>query len=136
MVAGVSIFLVVSYWQTMEFHAEMDNQNLFLYIVPVFALLGYFGSQFVFKNILSKIRTDAKLDEKLNTYQTASIIKYALIEGPAFLAIVAYNSSGNALPLVIGICLILYLAVQRPNLEKIIENLPLTLEEKRKLENF
>lgn len=135
MVAGVSIFLVVSYWQTMEFNAEMDNQNLFLYIVPVFALLGYFGSQFVFKNILSKIRMDAKLDEKLNTYQTASIIKYALIEGPAFLAIVAYNSSGNALPLVIGICLILYLAVQRPNREKIIESLPLTLEEKRKLEH-
>ncbi|MDC6388634.1 hypothetical protein PP182_08060 [Maribacter sp. PR1] len=119
----------------MEFNAEMDNQNLFLYIVPVFALLGYFGSQFVFKNILSKIRKDAKLDEKLNTYQTASIIKYALIEGPAFLAIVAYNSSGNALPLVIGICLILYLAVQRPNREKIIESLPLTLEEKRKLEH-
>lgn len=135
MVAGVSIFLVVSYWQTMEFNAEMDNQNLFLYIVPVFALLGYFGSQFVFKNILSKIRMDAKLDEKLNTYQTASIIKYALIEGPAFLAIVAYNSSGNALPLVIGICLILYLAVQRPNRVKIIESLPLTLEEKRKLEH-
>ena len=75
------------------------------------------------------------LEQKLKIFQSASIVKYALLEGPAFFAIVAYNLTGNALPLVIGVCLVLYLAVQRPNLQKLLDALPLTSDEKRKLQH-
>ncbi|WP_158657208.1 hypothetical protein [Maribacter cobaltidurans] len=85
--------------------------------------------------MISSVNKDVSLENKLKTYQTASIIKYALLEGPAFFAIVAYSLTGNALPLVIAICLVLYLAVQRPNLHKLMDTLPLTSDEKRKLQH-
>ena len=135
MVAGVTVFLIYSYLQSEEFNAEMDSSNPFLYLVPIFAIVGYFGSQFIFKKMISSVNKDVSLENKLKTFQTASIIKYALLEGPAFFAIVAYSLTGNALPLVIAICLVLYLAVQRPNLHKLMDTLPLTSDEKRKLQH-
>lgn len=133
--AGVTIFLVISYMGSKEFHAEMDDSNPFLYLVPIFAVGGYFGSQFVFKNMIASMEKTIPLEDKLKKFQTASIIKYAMLEGPAFLAIVAYNASGNALPLVIAVCLVLYLAVQGPNLQKILDTLPLTSDENRILQH-
>ncbi|ASV32290.1 hypothetical protein CJ263_19815 [Maribacter cobaltidurans] len=135
LVAGVTVFLIYSYLQSEEINAEMDSSNPFLYLVPIFAIVGYFGSQFIFKKMISSVNKDVSLENKLKTYQTASIIKYALLEGPAFFAIVAYSLTGNALPLVIAICLVLYLAVQRPNLHKLMDTLPLTSDEKRKLQH-
>ncbi|TLF44880.1 hypothetical protein [Maribacter aurantiacus] len=135
LVAGVSVFLLLSYLGSGEFNAQMDESNPFLYLVPITAVAGYFGSQFIFRNQISAIDKTMPLEEKLKRYQSASIVKYALLEGPAFLAIVGYNTSGNALPLVIAVCLVLYLAVQRPNLQKLLDTLPLTSDEKRILQH-
>lgn len=128
------VFLVISYLGSKEFKAQIDESNPFLYLVPIVAVAGYFGSQLIFRNQVSAIKKTMPLEEKLKRYQSASIVKYALLEGPALLAIVAYNTSGNALPLVIAVCLVLYLAVQRPNLQKLLDALPLTPDEIRNLQ--
>lgn len=134
LVAGVSFFLIVTYIQSQKFSAQMEEGDSFIYLVPTFAILGYFGSQFIFNRIVTSLNKKSPQEEKLKKYQTATIIKYALLEAPAFFAIVAYSITGNALSLVIAICLILYLIVRRPNKERVMNTLPLHGEEKRKIE--
>ncbi|AZQ58248.1 hypothetical protein EJ994_05275 [Maribacter sp. MJ134] len=134
LVIGLSIFTVLAYTQNMDFNTETDTKNVLLYIVPIAALIGYFGSQFLFKKLLMRITDTDSLEEKLKKYQSASHLKYALIEAPAFLALFAYYNSGNALPLVITVCLLVYLFVQKPSKQKILMEIPLTMEQRRELE--
>ena len=133
LVVGLTIFSVLAYAQNNSFNADINTNSTLLYIVPIVALLGYFGSQMFFKKMLLQVHTSDSLQTKLNKYQTAAIVKYALIEGPAFIALFVYYTTGNALPLVIAICLLAYLFVQRPAKEKIIKSLNLNSDERRAL---
>ncbi len=136
LVGGLSIFTIWVIFQINSFNTSTNGDNFYLYLVPIFALLGYFGSQLVFKKMTSKINQDTRLEEKLKKYQSALHLKYALIEIPAFLGLYAYYSTGNALPLVISICLLAYLYVQRPNKATIIKSVPLSQEEKNKVQQM
>lgn len=130
--AGLMLFAGFVYYKNGAFTARMDQQAIFIYVVPIVAIAGYFISQLLFKKRLEAISKEEKLATKLGKYQVASILKYALLEGPAILALLAYYWSGNALHLVIAIALIAYLLVQRPTADKIKRELPLTYEEQKK----
>ncbi len=133
LVAGLAIFTAIAITQGKGFNTSTDGSDVSLYAVPVVALLGYFGSKFLFKKKISAISATDSLEAKLKKFQTASHLKYFLIEAPAFFALFAYYNSGNALPLVIAVCLLAYLFVQKPNKDTILKELPLTKEEKIKL---
>ncbi|APQ18851.1 hypothetical protein [Maribacter hydrothermalis] len=134
LLAGLSLFTIWVIFQINSFSTSTTGEGVYLYLIPIFALLGYFGSQIVFKKMTSKIAIDLQLEEKLKKYQSALHLKYALIEIPSFLGLFTYYNSGNALPLVISICLLAYLAVQRPNKENIINSIPLTADEKSQIQ--
>lgn len=136
LVVGLAISTAYVLYQNKGFEASANTDNIFLSLVPIAALIGYFGSQLVVKKMMATIKLTAPLQEKLNTFQSSQIIKFACIEAPAFLGLFAYYSSGNALPLVISICLLAYLIVQRPNKDRIIKTIPLTQEERRLIENI
>ena len=134
--AGLMLCAIFVYYRNGNFTASMNQQDIFIYIVPIVAAAGYFLSQLVFKKQIESISSEEKLSTKLEKYQIASLIKYALLEGPGFLALMAYFWSGNALYLVIAIALIVYLFVQRPTVEKIKKQLPLTSEEQKQFDNL
>ncbi|MFD0799481.1 hypothetical protein ACFQZJ_18565 [Maribacter chungangensis] len=131
LVTGLTLFSFIAFVQNNGFNADINTNSTLLYLVPAVALLGYFGSQILFNKMISKVLESDALQVKLNHYQTASIIKYALIEAPTIIALFVYYATGNALPLVIALCLLAYLFVQRPTKEKIIASLPLNPEERR-----
>jgi len=135
LVAGLSIFTIWVIVQINSFNSSTKGEDLHLFIVPILALFGYFGSQLIFKKMMSKIKFTQQLEEKLKKYQSALLIKYALIEVPAFIGLYVYYNSGNALPLVISICLLAYLFVQKPNKNNIIKSIPLTQDEKTQIQN-
>lgn len=132
---GLSIFTIWVIFQINTFNTDSNGESIFLYAVPVISIIGYFGSQWVFKKMTAKIQLNTRLEDKLKKYQSALHIKYALIEMPAFIGLFAYYKTGNALPLVISICLLAYLAVQRPNKDHIIKNVPLTSEEQSQIQS-
>ncbi|WP_339652425.1 hypothetical protein [uncultured Maribacter sp.] len=136
LVTGLSIFTIWVILQINSFNTSTKGEDLYLFIVPLSALLGYFGSQFVFNKKTSKINLSERLEDKLKKYQSALHLKYALIEIPAFLGLFVYFNTGNALPVVITICLLAYLFVQKPNKENIVKSLPLTSEEKTLIQNL
>lgn len=133
---GLMLLGILVYYNNGKFTAHMNPQDIFIYIVPIAATAGYFLSQLLFQKQVQAISIEAALSAKLGKYQSASLIKYALLEGPGFLALIAYYWSGNALYLVIAIALTAYLFVQRPTAAKMRKALPLTLEEQKQFDNL
>jgi len=136
MCIGLAIFAGYAYLQNRSFELISDYGDVFVYVVPVLAMAGYIGSKLVYQNILRNLAPEKPLSEKLQQYQIANIIKYALLEGPAFLSLGIYLIDGNALYLVIGLCLMLYLFFQRPALDKMKNELPLNLEEQKEFDTL
>lgn len=130
------VFAIFAYSANRTFTADMNRQDLFIYIIPLAAAAGYFISQFLFKKQLKNITGEEKLPIKLSKYQSASVLRYALLEAPGLLALSTYFFSGNALYLVIAIALTICLFTQRPTLGKIKMDLPLTLEEIKQFDNL
>ena len=134
MVLGLVVFAGFVYWQNQDFNAEMNSGDSFIYVVPIVAAIGYFASKSVFQNLINKPVPEDALKGRLARYQTATIIKYALLEVPTILALAAYLSSGNALYLVIALCLIVYFYTQRPTRKRVLSDLQLTREEQKELD--
>ena len=63
--------------------------------------------------------------EKLNGFQSASVVKYALLEGPALLGIVAFMNEGNQYFLIISLLLLGWLIMQRPTRDRVERDLML-----------
>ncbi|MFS4416875.1 hypothetical protein ACKWCC_09230 [Maribacter sp. 2307ULW6-5] len=127
---ALTVFVVV---QKNSFGAQITEGDPLVFAVPLTALLGYFGSQLFMRKQLQPLKKEDALEMKLRKFQTTSLGQYAMIEAPALFALVAYYLSGNALPLVIGICLLLYLLVQRPTINKMEQAIPLKNEELKRL---
>jgi len=134
LVLGLISFCGFVYWQNPSFDAGLNSPDIFVYLVPLVAAAGYFASKYLFQNLMQNIERNDGLQNKLGRYQLASIIKYALLEAPAFLALIAYYLNGNALHLVIALCLITYLISQRPTQKRLQNHLQLTREEQKQLE--
>ncbi|NJB69717.1 hypothetical protein GGR42_000179 [Saonia flava] len=101
------------------------NGDVFLYLVPIGAIVGYFFSQFMFQKMVGNIPQKRPLQSKLARYQSASLIKYAILEAPAFLALFAFLQDSHALYLTIVVSLIVYFFTQRPTEDKIKKHLHL-----------
>ena len=131
LMAGPFLFGVVIYSQTTDSYMDYSNtEDIFIYIVPIIAITGIFVGNLLFKQ---KMRSAGELDglrPKLFQFQTASLIKYALIEGPALLGIVAFDNTSNLTYLYIAGILILFMYLLRPTKEKIALGLDLKGEEK------
>ncbi len=132
LVLGPMLFGAFIFYQNERIITNFEmNSDPFLYIVPLVALLGYFASSFLFKKAVSKVTIDDSLIKKQTTYQTASILRYACIEGPTMLALVAFMDTRIILYGVLAVLLIAYLFTQRPSLQKLKQSIPLKQEEER-----
>lgn len=89
---------------------EIDSEDLVYLIVPIAA---FFLSNFMFKSQLKQVDSKASLEENFPAYQTASIIRLAILEGAAFFILLMKPDL-----LIFGILIILYLAFLRPTEEK------------------
>ncbi|MEE9363276.1 MAG: hypothetical protein V3U92_11830 [Cellulophaga sp.] len=121
------IFLgTIAYYTSEEPLLLLSNaEDIFFFIVPIAAFSGILIGTFLFKKTLVSSLEKKTLREKLNLFQSASIIKYASIEGPAILSIVAFFNSNNLFYLLIAICLMAYFFLLLPTKDKIEQSLKL-----------
>lgn len=89
----------------------IDSEDLVYLVIPIAAI---FVSNFMFKSQLKQVDPKSTLEQKLPLYQTASIIRWAILEGAAILLLFIKPDL-----LIFGILLILYLVFLRPTEEKI-----------------
>lgn len=89
----------------------IDSSSIFFAIIPFLAII---LAHFLFKSQLKQVDPKLKLEDKLPVYQTASIIRWAILEGAAFIILILKPDF-----LIFGILLIIYLIFLRPTEEKI-----------------
>ena len=94
---------------------EIDKNSIYIGIIPIIA---YIFSNIMFKSMLSKIDKKLKIESNLGAYQTASLVRWAILEGAAFI-IIMYNPKF----ILFGAMLIVYLALLRPSERTIIQDL-------------
>ena len=123
---AVLVALLIYFFEIKEGHINYTNtDDIFLFICPFIAIAGVSGGNFLFKQKLEKIRGLESLDEKLQEYRGASISKFALVEGPTLICIVAAMNTKNLLYLFIAILLMVYFFSLRVTEERVVEELEL-----------
>lgn len=137
LIAGLIFFGLISFCLH-QFGFEstsIELQNIFIYFIPMFVLVGYLVSNVLFKNRLNHCKGKSELKEKLNDYRSALIIRWAFLEGPAFLAIVAHLLTGYITYLAWAGIIIFYLIAIMPTISKTVTDLELDYEEEHSLKN-
>ena len=139
LIAGQLIFAFLTFYLIRSglFDGEQaELRNIFIFIVPVFVMGGLFISHLLFKSFLNNAKGKISLYEKLTYYRSALIIRYALLEGPSFFAIVVYLLTGDYLFLGMSGLVILVFFTLKPSVERAINDLELNSEETRRINNF
>ncbi|MDQ6472370.1 MFS transporter [Flavobacterium sp. LHD-80] len=89
----------------------IDSSSAVYVLIPV---LAFVFSSFLFKSQLKQINPKLKLEEKFPIYQTASILRWAVLEGAAFLILILKPDF-----ILFGILILIYLIFLRPTAERI-----------------
>lgn len=137
LMAGVVFFTAISIILQMDgpfVDGGAEMNFALIYVVPAFTIMGIFTSNFMFKQRLKESLSKVNLKEKLDLYRSALIIKFALIEGPSFFAVIAYILTGNLIYIGIIVLLLAMFWIYRPTKEKLILDLELTHAERQIVE--
>lgn len=89
----------------------IDSNSIIYVLIPVIAIA---LSNFMFKNTLGKMNSNLTIENKLGIYQTASVIRWAILEGAALMLLIL-----NPDFFIFGIIIIVYLLTIRPTEDKV-----------------
>lgn len=124
--AGVLIFGIVMFSIILNQKLELDyTGDVMFFLVPIISIAGILVGNYQYANTMKVLASKHTLREKLAGFQTASIVKYAMVEGPALLGLVAFMNDGNQYFLIISMLLAVWLLMQRPTRDKIERDLML-----------
>jgi len=135
MVMGQILFaaVVLLISKNATLNLKPGNDPLF-YVAPFMLVFGIFTGSFLFKQQVAKLSDKPSLKEKLQAYQKALIVRYALSEGVSMLSIVGMILTGNVYYLIIAGVNILYFIIIRPTKFKLQDDLNLAYEEQAEMD--
>ena len=100
---------------------KFNLENIKYLLIPVVA---YLLGNFLFRNSIKNIDKNLKLQEKFAKYQSASLIRWAVIEGACFLLMFTLVEMQ-----ILGLFLLLYLLFLRPTENRIAKDLNVNYSE-------
>ena len=134
MCMGILMFMGVAYFQTIQKgFSFINSDDVFLYILPPIAIAGLLIGNKIFSVLINKIERTDTFTIQFSKLQLASLIKYALIEGPALIAILYYMRESNLAYLAIAVALLAYMLFSRPTKDNIQSYLKLNTKDTRHL---
>lgn len=127
LVFGVMILMITMY-TIKEGSALLVNtsEDVLVFIVPLIAFAGIAAAFLLPKKMILPLLEKETLREKLEGLRTVLLIKYAILEGPAILSIIAFYMTGNTLYLLIALVLVAVMYAERPTEDKISSTLQLS----------
>jgi len=113
LIAGLLLFSGIVYFMGM---AQNDDSltETFRFMVPGFAAIAVLMGRFVGGKMLSGVNPQSALRDKLAMFRNASIIRWAMVEGAGFFAVVTYFLTGNQIFLIVALACAAYLFTLRP----------------------
>jgi MFS family permease len=108
---------------------------VFMIMLPLFFLVTFSVGKILTKQRLKLAKEEKQIKAKLEAYRSVSIIKYALLEGTAFFAIITYLLTGEYLLLGFAVMMMFLFATYYPSKEKLVSELELNRAEQAILED-
>lgn len=134
LVAGLIVFMaVIVILNSRQDPANFQPVGVFIYLVPVSSFLAILGSIYIPKYKLPDINNKKDLNEKLSYYQSLLIIKWALLEGGAIIALVSFMLTGYFMLGGFALLLILYLILQKSSRYKLLQDINLNDEDRNRI---
>lgn len=133
LIMGTLVFSVVVYVTSDNLHFAFDGESMYGMLVPVLAIISLVANTMIFKSTLNSINPQDALGAKITKYQTANIIRGALLEGPALIGAAVTLNTGNYYFLVFSLFMIAAMIFAFPSKQKFVETVQLSFEEKSKL---
>jgi membrane protein insertase Oxa1/YidC/SpoIIIJ len=131
---GQTIFAIVAFFINRSTTIELNNAADPFFVVMIALAIGSFiASTILFKKNLEKAKEQEDAKSKLAQYQSALIIRYALLEGPSLFGIVVYLLTGNLFYLMVSVIIILYFLSLRLTKDGIKDDLQLSYDEEETL---
>lgn len=126
---GQFIFACVSFYinryHPIDYSGVNHPNDVFSYIVPMLILSGIIGGYFLSQRAIQHAKEKHSFKEKLISYRSALIIRYALMEGPNLFCLVAYFLSSNLIFMYLSIAVMAYFLLSFPTSDKLIKDLEL-----------
>ena len=112
LVLGITMaYFILGNMQTLDF-LKIPKMESSMFIYLLMPLASIILGNFLYKQQLKNANANLALEEKMGYYQTASLIRWAMIEGAAFFILLVKNEL-----LIIGLILILYMVFLKPSEE-------------------
>lgn len=127
---AVFFFLRSTQEEVMQNNAELGE--IFQYLIPILILMPFLG-WFLSKSTLKKLKENDPLSDKLRTYQSTILVKYAFFEGASLFSLIAYFLTGTNMYLGIAAGLVLFFLSQIPTPKRLSAEVPLSLIDESKL---
>jgi hypothetical protein len=115
---------------------DQEMKEIFIYIVPITAMVCALGGHFYFKSRLEKIKQISNLSEKLNAYRPAFIVGCALLEGPFLFSVIAFMLTSSYIFPVIGFILLVIFLFLMPTKNKLVNDMELNPKESSDLDTI
>lgn len=115
---------------------KFDKNDLYTIVVPVVGICGVFVSLMVYKRLLLKITAKDNLHHKLAKFQSATIVKGALIEGPALFSSFMVTQTNNLLFYIYTAVLVIVMYLLFPTKQRFKKDVTLRLNEKSEFDKF
>ena|SRR5690606_13146234 len=126
------LFILAIFWflttERSSDTAEMDT--IFTFIVPAVGLISMFLSRFIYSQGILKLNQNESIMSKLNKYRTLKIISWAILEGGALFALVAFFLTANYLYVAVVIFILGFFIFSRPSKEGFVMDMQITGPEK------
>jgi hypothetical protein len=135
LLAGQVIFAAVAYWLRSGQFVSVTEQlgSGFIFIVPAFIAGGLAAGWLIFKSRIRAAAEKTSLMEKMSDYRAVLIIRFAFLEGPTMLAVVAYLITGNQWFLGMAVIVMLVFLFLRPSRTRAVKDLQLNPFEEQAL---
>ncbi|BAX78406.1 hypothetical protein [Labilibaculum antarcticum] len=108
---------------------------VFMIVLPVFFLATYTIGNRIANKRVKLAKEEKQLKTKMEAYRSVSIIKYAMLQGTSFFAIITYLLTGEYLLLGFAVMIMLLFATYFPAKEKLVRELELNSGEQAILED-
>lgn len=126
MLIGLVLFMSIAFYiNASGGYKESIEMDVFIWIIPAVAVAGLASSILIFRVKIRIARSIEDFKPRLLAYQRALIISWALLEGPALLAAIAYLISGEMFFFYIAVMLIVILFFSRASRQKLVVDLQL-----------
>lgn len=132
-IAALSLYFKFTEGGFISFDPLLNN---FLLLVVPLIVIGEIGAAiFITRNRLGELREESDWADKLNGYRGLYILRHALFESGALLAVTCHLLTANTIFLFIAVVPYAMLLYDKPNPEKLADDLELTVEEEYKIKN-